>query len=41
VEPSAAVAWTWYVTIGTTLTFVVGYASSFVFKRQSVASTAG
>ena len=25
------VAWTWYVTIGTTLTFVVGYLASLVF----------
>jgi Na+/proline symporter len=41
VQPHEAVAWTWYVTIGTTLTFVVGYASSFVFQQRRAASTVG
>jgi SSS family solute:Na+ symporter len=29
---TTVVAWTWYVTIGTTLTFVVGYFASIVFS---------
>ena len=31
VQPQHAVAWTWYVTIGATLTFVVGYVVSLLF----------
>jgi SSS family solute:Na+ symporter len=30
VEPAHAVAWTWYVTIGTMVTFVAGYAASMM-----------
>ncbi|MCU1305468.1 MAG: hypothetical protein JWN45_163 [Acidobacteriaceae bacterium] len=29
---TTVVAWTWYVTIGTTLTFVVGYLASLIFS---------
>jgi hypothetical protein len=30
VEPSRAVAWTWYVVIGTLITFGVAYATSMM-----------
>jgi Na+/proline symporter len=30
---TTVVAWTWYVTIGTTLTFVVGYLASIIFEK--------
>jgi hypothetical protein len=29
------VAWTWYVVIGTTLTFTVGYLASLLFPKPS------
>ena len=30
-----AVAWTWYVSIGTTLTFIVGYFASLLLPSKS------
>ena len=35
---TTVVAWTWYVTIGTTLTFVIGYFASMLFKSSAVQS---
>jgi Na+/proline symporter len=35
VDPAHAVAWTWYVTIGATLTFIVGYLASLALPTQS------
>jgi Na+/proline symporter len=32
----SAIAWTWYVLIGTLITFVTGYATSRLFSRQSI-----
>ena len=35
---TTVVAWTWYVTIGTTLTFVVGYFASMLFKPSPISA---
>jgi Na+/proline symporter len=32
---TTVVAWTWYVTFGTTLTFVVGYVASIFFEKSN------
>ena len=35
---TTVVAWTWYVTIGTTLTFVIGYFTSMLFPVKTSAA---